>query len=199
MGCSTAYYLALRGIPSRIIECHEVACGASGKAGGFLALDWSSETALDSLARKSFDLHLQISKHFGADAIGYRPVTTLSVSATESPVKKTKQKLKEEKPPLPWLDGKWDEETQSGVKIDNQVKTIGTLQTTAQVTPYLLSQALLNYALEKGSTLIKGKVIGYEFESNDENNHTEKKKIKKINEKIQIRKKRKKKSDKLKE
>ena len=33
MGCATAYYLAMRGVKSIIIEARDIASGASGKAG----------------------------------------------------------------------------------------------------------------------------------------------------------------------
>jgi glycine/D-amino acid oxidase-like deaminating enzyme len=36
VGASTAYYLALKGIASTIVERTEIAAAASGKAGGFL-------------------------------------------------------------------------------------------------------------------------------------------------------------------
>lgn len=41
MGASTAYYLSKS--PSctvTLVEKTDIACGASGKSGGFLALDW---------------------------------------------------------------------------------------------------------------------------------------------------------------
>ena len=40
MGASIAYHLTLRNISPIVMERCEIACGASGKAGGFLALDW---------------------------------------------------------------------------------------------------------------------------------------------------------------
>ena len=38
----------------------EVAGAASGKSGGFLALDWCRGSSLDRLARRSFELHAQL-------------------------------------------------------------------------------------------------------------------------------------------
>jgi glycine/D-amino acid oxidase-like deaminating enzyme len=46
----TAYFLSRRGIDVTVVERTEVAAAASGKAGGFLALDWCAGTALDALA-----------------------------------------------------------------------------------------------------------------------------------------------------
>ena len=44
VGASIAYYLAQRGVASTLVEREEVACAASGKAGGFLALDWNDSS-----------------------------------------------------------------------------------------------------------------------------------------------------------
>jgi hypothetical protein len=51
IGACIAYFLARRGIDVIVIERTEVAAAASGKAGGFLALDWCAGTPLDKLAR----------------------------------------------------------------------------------------------------------------------------------------------------
>jgi len=40
MGASVAYFLACRGVGVTVVERSGVACAASGKSGGFLALDW---------------------------------------------------------------------------------------------------------------------------------------------------------------
>lgn len=52
----------------------------TGKAGGFLALDWSDGSRLRGLARTSYRLHEELASKFGADKIGYRTVHTLAVS-----------------------------------------------------------------------------------------------------------------------
>src|SRR5215475_8511737 len=57
IGASTAYYLSCHGIDVIVVERTEVAAAASGKAGGFLALDWCAGTPLDEMARRSFQLH----------------------------------------------------------------------------------------------------------------------------------------------
>ena len=54
IGACTAYFLSRRGIDVIVVERTEVAAAASGKAGGFLALDWCAGTPLDALARRSF-------------------------------------------------------------------------------------------------------------------------------------------------
>lgn len=67
-----------------------------GKAGGFLALDWT-----DELARVSYALHHDLAAILKAD-VGYRPVQSLAVSATAS--KKANSRRRGLKLP-DWLDG----------------------------------------------------------------------------------------------
>ncbi len=57
IGASIAYFLSRRGVEVTVIERTGVACAASGKSGGFLALDWCDGGPLEALARRSFDLH----------------------------------------------------------------------------------------------------------------------------------------------
>ena len=40
IGTSIAYHLAARGADVIVIERKAIACAASGKSGGFLAMDW---------------------------------------------------------------------------------------------------------------------------------------------------------------
>ncbi|MBT4610026.1 MAG: FAD-binding oxidoreductase, partial [Gemmatimonadetes bacterium] len=53
IGACTAYYLARKGVDVVVVERSGVANAASGKSGGFLALDWCRESPLDALARHS--------------------------------------------------------------------------------------------------------------------------------------------------
>src|SRR6266699_4124148 len=75
IGAATAYFLSLRGVKATVIERTGLACGASGKAGGFLALDWCDGTPLQALARRSFALHAELPQRIGGDW-GYRRLTT---------------------------------------------------------------------------------------------------------------------------
>src|SRR5260221_290241 len=52
IGAAIAYFTSRRGAQSIIIECHAVAGAASGKSGGFLALDWCHGSWLDALAAR---------------------------------------------------------------------------------------------------------------------------------------------------
>ena len=67
IGAAVAYYLSLRGIRSTVVERSGVACAASGKSGGFLALDWCDGSPLAALARTSFQLHADLPQRLGAD------------------------------------------------------------------------------------------------------------------------------------
>ena len=60
IGVAIAYFLSRRGAAPIVIERHQVAGSASGKSGGFLALDWCRGSPLDRLARRSFTLHAEL-------------------------------------------------------------------------------------------------------------------------------------------
>jgi glycine/D-amino acid oxidase-like deaminating enzyme len=60
-----------------VVERTEVAGAASGKAGGFLALDWCAGSPLDALARRSFRLHDALPHEIAGDW-GYRRMTAYS-------------------------------------------------------------------------------------------------------------------------
>src|SRR6185369_13845699 len=75
IGASVAYFLARRGVAVTVVERSGVACAASGKSGGFLALDWCDGSPLEGLARASFALHAELARELGAD-YGYRRMDT---------------------------------------------------------------------------------------------------------------------------
>ena len=66
IGASIAYFLARRGAEAVVIERTGVACAASGKSGGFLALDWCDGTPIEALARRSFALHASLAEELDA-------------------------------------------------------------------------------------------------------------------------------------
>ena len=84
IGACTAYFLARRGINVIVVERTEVAAAASGKAGGFLALDWCAGTPLDALARRSFGLHAALPGEIAGDW-GYRRMTAYSGFVVRKP------------------------------------------------------------------------------------------------------------------
>ena len=81
IGSSIAYFLSrAKNCPAvTLLESSKnVAPGASGKAGGFLALDWHG-TSTASLAALSYDLHRQLAEeNNGAERWGYRQVEVRS-------------------------------------------------------------------------------------------------------------------------
>lgn len=155
IGACTAYYLSKNGAAVTVVEQSSIACAASGKAGGFLALDWCDGGPVSSLARASFNLHRSLSDELdGPSSYGYRPLTTLSVSIDESesgPNGRVKS--------LPsWVDG----------PVQN-AKTIGTAQTTAQVHPQLFTRCLVTTAVEKyGAEVVIGRVVKVGFVAEDD-------------------------------
>src|SRR5213079_3717164 len=82
MGASVAYFLAHRGVAVTLVERSGVACAASGKSGGFLALDWCDDSPLGPLARASFALHAELADELGTD-YGYRRMDTFMLAARE--------------------------------------------------------------------------------------------------------------------
>jgi glycine/D-amino acid oxidase-like deaminating enzyme len=82
MGAAVAYYLARRGVAVTVVERSGVACAASGKSGGFLALDWCDSTDVGPLARLSFALHGELAREIPTD-YGYRRMDTYMLAARE--------------------------------------------------------------------------------------------------------------------
>lgn len=60
IGISIAYHLAKRGADVVVTERSAVGCAASGKSGGFLALDWCDGTPVEALTGRSFALHAEL-------------------------------------------------------------------------------------------------------------------------------------------
>ena len=79
IGASIAYFLSCRGVETIVIDRAGLACAASGKSGGFLALDWCDGTPLEPLARRSFALHARLAQEIGTEW-NYRPLATYAGS-----------------------------------------------------------------------------------------------------------------------
>src|SRR5262249_59643846 len=82
IGSAVAYFLSLRGVRVTVVERTGVACAASGKSGGFIALDWCDGSPLGPLARASFALHARLTDEIGVD-YGYRRMDTFAMAARE--------------------------------------------------------------------------------------------------------------------
>jgi glycine/D-amino acid oxidase-like deaminating enzyme len=130
MGAAVAYFLSRRGVAVTVVERSGVACAASGKSGGFLALDWCDGSPLEPLARASFALHAELAKSLGTD-YGYRRVDTFMLAARERGRVAGGHRIT----PPAWLDG------------DGAVTAaLGSTATTAQLHPARFTQALVGAA-----------------------------------------------------
>jgi glycine/D-amino acid oxidase-like deaminating enzyme len=142
IGASVAWYLARRGARVTVVERSGVACAASGKSGGFIALDWCDDSALGPLARLSFRLHAELPRELGTDH-GYRRMDTFMLIAREEG-----RYAGEHRIPAPsWLDG-------GGVVRG----ALGSTETTAQVEPARFTAALVDGARHHGAVVRTGVV-----------------------------------------
>ncbi|WFD32411.1 hypothetical protein MSPP1_003458 [Malassezia sp. CBS 17886] len=139
IGASVGYFLTKSGNAPRvtILEASKnVAPGASGKSGGFLALDWHSAST-SSLAALSYRLHRELAQaEDGANRWGYREVETHQLSVDAS-------RKSRGRPHADWMN--------PGVFMSTS--SIGGGGTTAQVTPGELTLFLATQAQEHGATL----------------------------------------------
>lgn len=140
IGVCTAYYLSRRGVEVIVVDREQVACAASGKAGGFLALDWSRGTALDALSQRSFALHARLADEL-EDDWGYRRLDTLGGYVRDGESAPRSQ--------LEWVSDR--------VVITER---LGVPQTTAIVTPGAFTRAMMRAATAQGATLCRGRVTG---------------------------------------
>ena len=125
IGVSIGFHLSEAGCTNvTIVERTNIACAASGRAGGFLAKNWRTG-AEGKFSESSFQAHNDLAKRlkeeFSTDVM-YRRLTTLnlSINETESSTKRT-----DSKSTLP----KW-----VTTEVDEQ-ETLGNEETTAQVHP----------------------------------------------------------------
>ena len=139
IGTSIAWFLAKRGAEPVVVERTSVANAASGKSGGFLALDWCDGTALSPLARRSFTLHASLAEEI-EDDWGYRRVDTYSGYAGATAARGRA---------LAWLS--------DDVAVTQR---LGSTETTAQVHPGRFTAAMMRAAEAKGATLCLGRVTG---------------------------------------
>jgi glycine/D-amino acid oxidase-like deaminating enzyme len=144
IGASIAYFLSRRGVSATVIERVGLASAASGKAGGFLAVDWCDGTPLEPLARRSFTLHRRLANEITGDW-GYRRVTTYGGVAGHQ----SRFRLHRNSHPIDWLS--------TDVTVD---QVLGSTETTAQVHPGKFSIAMMQAAQAQGAQLRFGQVTG---------------------------------------
>jgi glycine/D-amino acid oxidase-like deaminating enzyme len=154
IGICTAYYLLTTGTSNvTLVETHEVAGAASGKAGGFLALDWHGP-ATNDLAALSWRLHKELAKeHDGENKWGYRLLDSVSYTCrvqktTCEPSTGSEDNLAPK--PNPALEGSdmrprppaiAAEVDQSWINDGGETNVLGTMASTAQVYVPLWSTA----------------------------------------------------------
>ena len=139
IGCAIAYFLSRRGARPIVVERHAVAGSASGKSGGFLAYDWCRGSALDDLARRSFDLHAELAEALG-NPWGYRRLQTYGGYAVAND-------RGQGAGPRSWLS--------PSVTLTGR---LGSPQTTALVEPHAFTTGLMRAAEAAGAELRIGAV-----------------------------------------
>jgi glycine/D-amino acid oxidase-like deaminating enzyme len=144
IGASIAYFLSQKGVEAVVIEPTGIACAASGKSGGFLALDWCDGSPLAPLARRSFELHAALAAEFPG-RWGYRRLDTLSIAAS------ARRRLgRSASAALP----DW-------VAPDALLQQrLGSPATTAQVDPAAFTRGMMDAAIDRGAGLQIGRVRG---------------------------------------
>jgi glycine/D-amino acid oxidase-like deaminating enzyme len=140
IGAAIAWFASRRGAQAMVIERHEVGGSASGKSGGFLALDWCAGTSLDPLARRSFALHAELAAELG-NPWGFRRLATYGGYAIAGHAARGGDRR-------PWLAGT--------VAITGR---LGTPQTTAAVEPRAFTAGLVRAAQANGAELRHGAVV----------------------------------------
>ncbi|HET7881297.1 MAG TPA: FAD-dependent oxidoreductase [Acetobacteraceae bacterium] len=142
IGASIAYHLAARGADVAVIERTAIACAASGKSGGFLAMDWCDGTALMQLARRSFALHAELAEARIGEW-GYRRMTTYAGVLDRSSISVS------HRPRPAWLA--------PDIAMHGQ---LGSMRTTAQVQPAAFTVGMMRAAEARGAELRLGNVTG---------------------------------------
>jgi glycine/D-amino acid oxidase-like deaminating enzyme len=143
IGACIAYFLSQRQVEAVVVERTGIACAASGKSGGFLALDWCDGTPLAALARRSFALHAELAGRFEG-VWDYRRLDALGIVAS------ARRTLRSSATGLPeWIA--------RGAFLQQQ---LGTTRTTAQIHPEKFTRAMMDAAIAHGARLQTGEVTG---------------------------------------
>jgi glycine/D-amino acid oxidase-like deaminating enzyme len=144
IGAALAFQLSRQGIAVTIVERWRVAGAASGKSGGFLALDWCDGTPVAALARRSFELHEAWAAELG-NTYGYRHVDTIGAAVSRGRPLRTGGNAHL----APWL----------APEVTHR-RQLGTTATTAQLDPAGFTRALVDAAVHRGGKLLIGAVAG---------------------------------------
>jgi glycine/D-amino acid oxidase-like deaminating enzyme len=147
-GAATSFYLAREhAVKSVVLELESPACAASGKAGGFLALDWTDSQPRNAIVRPSFRLHEQLAAEFGHETVQFRKLPAYQVIGDR---RHATEQLAHEDGGVSWLNGR-----QFGSDEISPAKS------SAQVHPQLLTEQLLRKAFQtSGSTVLRARAHG---------------------------------------
>jgi len=151
IGTTAAYFLSLKGVEAVVVERVGIAAAASGKSGGFLALDWCAGTPVDALARRSFRLHAELAARLDGEAWGYRRMEAFAAVAS---ARRDLSPRRDAEAPA-WL----------GPEIAAHGR-IGTPESTAQVHPARFTEAMLRAAEANGAKHRRGAVTGVDLADN---------------------------------
>ena len=176
IGCTTAYFLTRHPSydPSKhtitLLEASKIAGGASGKAGGLLAL-WAYPSNIVAL---SYKLHEELAaEHGGADRWGYRKIHCGQLTAKGRPLSTpNSSNAKSSSKGSPESLQKRDQAALGKVRAAGLPKDLdwfsaeavrsyyemGDPNTTAQVHPYQFTTSMAALAEEKGAKIILGSV-----------------------------------------
>jgi glycine/D-amino acid oxidase-like deaminating enzyme len=183
IGCTSAYFIsrhpsfnpALHSVT--ILEATAIASGASGKAGGLLAL-WAYPACIVPL---SYRLHAELAaEHNGEDRWGYRKLHCGSLRTKGRPVVNSpaggSKSSKEDWSKLPKRDGKALASSKAAdipQDLDwivpegtTAYSEMGNPNTTAQVHPYQFTTSMASLAEEKGVKIILGAVMAIDYTRN---------------------------------
>ena len=175
-----------------VVEAVSVAQAASGRAGGFLALDWCDGQDTEGLTRRSYHLHERLAGELGGQT-GYRKMNTLSLSVDS----KRRAAAERTREGPSWVSGEryylGCAKFSGFVKITKAFlilyftgaflsrsyfsnfllflgrvgssRVLGSPATTAQVHPRLLTTALMDAAKRSGASLVLDEVTGVRLSS----------------------------------
>jgi glycine/D-amino acid oxidase-like deaminating enzyme len=142
IGACTAWFLSQRQVEVVVVERTGIACAASGKSGGFLALDWCDGSPLAPLARRSFALHAELATKLGG--WDYRRLDTLGIAASA-------------RRPLRASAGGLPDWVAPGARLQQQ---LGSTRTTAQIHPEKFTRGMMAAAIAGGARMQTGEVTG---------------------------------------
>eukprot|EP00392_Amoebophrya_sp_AT5.2_P001351 g1353.t1 len=169
VGCATAYYLRKFSPPDSelkilVLEQEHIACHSSGKAAGFLAVDWhASGSAVEELAKLSFRLHEELAAEFGSEKIGYRRMKCVGAEEIQTRDQDLLRAKQDEKQPpaAASVGGMHRDARNEWLRNRKARRDMGDESSLAQVHPRLLTEQLFR---RSGADWLDGRLVGVETE-----------------------------------